>query len=135
MMKKSGLFLAILLLLQAKAYALGLGNVDLHSQLGEKLNATMPIIGMENWEITDINVAIASQETYKKLGIDFMPGHLKLNFQIKMNERHKPVLFITTKDSIKEPYLNFVLEVSSPQGRMLKNVSLLLDTPDAAGSQ
>lgn len=111
------------------AFALGLGNATLHSRLGEKLQADIPVIGMGQLVAEDIKVSIASPDTYRKLGIDYEASHQGLAFTLKPNEKNITTIYITSQDSIKEPFLHFALEVSYPNGNMLKDVSLLLDAP------
>lgn len=129
-MKPASLLLISTLFLWSTAtLALGLGQAELHSRLGDKLQAEMPVIGMENWTTNDLKITLASPEIHEKMQIDYQASNLDLRFNIKPGSTNEPTLFITSSSVIKEPYLHFVIEMNYPQGTVLKDVSLLLDAP------
>ena len=130
-MKKSVFLLGILLFWQHLCLALGLGNIELHSRLGDRLNASIPLTGMGDWQPDDIKVSLADKATYTKMGVDYLADHQKLAFEIRLNKQKEATLYISSTESIREPFLNFVIEVNYPQGKMIKDISLLLDTPSA----
>ena len=44
-------------------------------------------------------------------------------------ENGKPVILVSSSQPVKEPFINFLLEVSWPKGQLLKEYTVLLDPP------
>jgi pilus assembly protein FimV len=113
------------------SYALGAGNTSLHSQLGEKLLVEIALIGTDELSDEQILVGLAEIENYDRLGVEFNHLHRSLEFKIVRNENNEGILIVTSKEPITEPFLNFVLHIKTPQSGIIKEFSLLLDTPSA----
>ena len=52
------------------AYALGIGEIRLHSALNEALNAEIPLVTSDADELSDIRVSLASPEAFQRANID-----------------------------------------------------------------
>src|SRR5690606_17299018 len=52
-----------------------------------------------------------------------------LQFTVEMNGRGGGVIKVTTRDPVIEPYLNFLLEARWPNGRLMREYTVLLDLP------
>lgn len=107
------------------ASALGLGEIDPQSQLNEPLSATIEIIGVEGLDENDLQVRIASQEDFDRLGVsrDFILTTLHFSVDLSV----QPALIrVSTDRPVQEPFLNFVLDIQSPKAQMLKEFTILL---------
>ncbi len=122
------IFTALILLWQNPAMALGLGTPSSNTLLGQPLHIEIPILGIGNLTDEDIKVAIAKQATYQKMGIDFEAFHSTLQFSIIRDEKGA-TLAIDSPKNINEPYAHFLVEIISPTGSVIKEVSVLLDAP------
>ncbi|ORU93786.1 MAG: pilus assembly protein FimV [Cycloclasticus sp. symbiont of Bathymodiolus heckerae] len=129
-MKKSSKAVAAFCLLNSvSAFALGVGEIKTHSALNQVLNAQIPLISSKNEDPSNIIIGIASRETFKKAGID-RPHYLtQLKFTPVIGKNGEVVIDIRSAATIKEPFVNFILEVEWPQGRTLKEFTILLDPP------
>ncbi len=129
-MNKQALSLAVCI---AGAYplnsgAIGLGDIRSSSHLNQPLNAKIELLSISNKEAQDIKVRLASAEVFNRVGID-RPAYLNsLKFSSSI-QNGKPVIIVSSQQPIKEPFLNFLLEVSWPQGQLLKEYTVQLDTP------
>jgi pilus assembly protein FimV len=111
------------------AAALGLGDITVHSALNQKLNAEIELLETRGLSETEIVVKLASAEDFQRVGVErffFLTG---LQFHVEMKDPDHPVLRVTSAQPITEPYLNFVVQVLWPSGRLLKEYTLLLDPP------
>lgn len=108
--------------------ALGLGELRLDSALNQPLSATIQLQGGEGLSPEDIRVSLANQEAFQSAGIDrpFFLTDLRFVPVVENNQ-----LFIRVESSrpVREPYLNFLVELRRPNGRMLREYTLLLDPP------
>ncbi len=131
MLKTQRLSLALALALGApQVLALGLGAIDVKSGLNEPLRAEIPIVSSKPGEIESLQVRLASPEAFQRIGID-RPGILSANleFAVDRNDRGQPVIRVTTPSKVRDPFLNFLLEVETGRGRLLREYTVLLDPP------
>ncbi|MAZ71428.1 FimV/HubP family polar landmark protein [Porticoccus sp.] len=117
------------LLLTNTVLALGLGEIKLNSSLNEPLDAEVQLTSIG--ELTDIEilVGLGSPGDFKNAGVERLFLLTDLNFSVDLANRAQPVLRITSKKPIREPYLNFLVEVQWPTGRLVREYTLLLDLP------
>ena len=109
-------------------WTLGLGNTSLHSHLNEPLWAELLLLDADGLDPADIKVGLASQQDFERLGVDrayFLTG---IVFDVKVVDATL-VALMTTKMPLREPYLNFVVEARWPEGRLLREYTLLIDLP------
>lgn len=130
MIKRTALSLAICLAgaFPSVSSALGLGELQSDSQLNQPLRAKINLLSTTPSEARQLKVRLASPEVFSRVGID-RPGYLNsLRFSPSV-ENGKPVIRVSSSQPINEPFLNFLLEVSWPQGQLLKEYTVLLDPP------
>ena len=110
-------------------YALGLGEIHPHSALNQQFKADIELLSTTQEELQDVRVELASQEAFTKAGIDrpFLLSELK--FTPSMTAAGQPVIAVTSQDPIREPFLNFLIEVNWPKGRLVREYTVLLDPP------
>jgi pilus assembly protein FimV len=126
---KALLFSIIALLYSGIVSALGLGEIKLNSQFNQPLNAEIRLLKVRDLTEDEILVALASREDFRRAGVDrefFLTG---LKFEVVLDNPSNPYIKVTTRKPVTEPYLNFLLEVQWPSGRLLREYTLLLDLP------
>ncbi len=116
-------------LLPGLAQALGLGEIKLNSSLYEPLNAEIELVNVRDLESREILPSLAGSAEFKKAGVERYFHLSKMRFSIEERTGGKKVIRVTTKDVITEPFLNFLVEVHWPSGRMLREYTMLLDPP------
>ncbi|KRW59523.1 FimV/HubP family polar landmark protein [Pseudomonas sp. TTU2014-080ASC] len=111
------------------AHALGLGEVTLRSALNQPLLAEIELLETRDLSAGELVPALASQEDFSKAGVDrqYFLSDLKFTSVVKPNG--KSVILVTSSKPMREPYLNFLVEVLWPNGRLLREYTLLLDPP------
>lgn len=115
-----------LLLLSSSSWALGLGEITVTSKLGERFNATIEVTDTGGLDAEQIKVSNATNDIYQLLNVDnsFIYQNFKLNLS---NLEGKMVLNISTSESIREPYLNFVIQLKWPSGQVNKEFKVFID--------
>ena len=120
---------ALLLLAASSTLALGLGEITLNSSLNEPLNAEIVVLSSEDLEDGQLLVSLASPEAFERAGIsrDFFLSQMQ--FSIYRNSADLYVIKIATEQPVLEPYLNFLVQLQWPAGRVMREYTLLLDLP------
>lgn len=119
----------VALTLAGQSWGLGLGEIDLESALNEKLRAQVELFDADGLESAEILVSLASREDFERVGVERFFFLTDLKFAVSTDRRGTPVITVNSSKPISEPYLNFLVEVLWPSGRLLKEYTLLLDPP------
>ncbi len=109
--------------------ALGIGEIQLHSALNQNFLAKIPLIASPGENTKDIRVTLASPSAFKKAGVERSYLLSTLKFKPELNADGTMSVKILSNDAIREPFLNFLIEVKWAEGRMLKEYTVLLDPP------
>jgi pilus assembly protein FimV len=109
-------------------HAAGLGDLRVLSALGEPLRAEIDIVELTSAERDSLNVRIASSEAFRKAGIEFNPALIGVKLSIQRRDG-KPVILVTTKDRVNEPFLEMLVELEWASGRLVRDYTVLLDPP------
>lgn len=111
------------------AHALGLGQMSVKSSLNQPLNAEIELLEVRNLSNIELRAGLASPSDFARAGIDrqfFLTG-LKFTPVVQANGRS--FIRVTSNQPVNEPYLNFMMEVMWPEGRLLREYTMLLDPP------
>jgi pilus assembly protein FimV len=109
--------------------ALGVGDIRMHSALNQTLNAEIPLVISGSETLSDIRVKLAPPEAFSRAGLErhyFLTG---LRFEPMQSPDGKLIIKVRSREVVREPFLSFLVEVNWPQGRMLKEYTVLLDPP------
>ncbi len=119
----------LLLLVSAGALALGLGSIEVNSTLNAPLRARIDLSSLQAGDLEGMQVQLASIEHFKRAGIQRPFQLSKLKFTAVENPSSGGHINITTRESVVEPFLNFLVEVTWPRGRIVREYTILLDPP------
>jgi hypothetical protein len=116
-------------LISPYAYSLGLGEIQVNSNLGEPLKARVDLIALTAADAGEIKVRLASADEYNKVGLQY-PDGIEFRFQV-VNEGDQPFVSIATPRPIDDPFVNLMIEISSPSAKIVRSYTFLLDpSPD-----
>ncbi len=128
-MRKHTLGLAIAgILAPSLSYALGLGEITTNSALNQPLDAEIELVSTTPAEVKNVTVHLAPEAVFDQVGIERTPVLDQLRFTPTV-ENGVPVIKVTSPGSIQEPFVNFVVEVTWPKGKLLREYTVLLDPP------
>ncbi|BBP81886.1 hypothetical protein PHLH8_15280 [Pseudomonas sp. Pc102] len=111
------------------ASAIGLGEITLHSALNQPLEAEIGLLDVGDLTDSDIKVSLASAEVFERSGVDRVLFLNDLRFSPMIRGSSGRIRVVSNKP-VREPYLNFIVEVARPNGRLLREYTLLLDPPE-----
>ncbi|WLD56949.1 tetratricopeptide repeat protein [Salinispirillum sp. LH 10-3-1] len=110
------------------ASAVGLGEITLRSALTEPLEAEIRITSPGDFSVQDLNVRLASATDFSRAGIERPFFLTQIDFSLRQ-VGSAIVVDLSTTDTVEEPFLDFLVELTWPGGRLLREYTLLLDPP------
>jgi len=111
------------------ASALGLGDVKLNSKLNQPLNAEIKLLETRDLSAEQILIALASPADFERNGVDRLYFYTEFQFEVDLKHAGGPVVRVTTRNAVREPYLNFLIEARWTAGRLLREYTVLMDLP------
>lgn len=136
MTRKLALLLAVSLgFWHGAAHALGLGEIAVDSDLNQRFDARIELRNTEALGPNEIIAGLASGEDFARVGVERFFFLSDLQFRTDLSDPARPAIIVSSSQPITEPFVNFVVEVMWPSGRLLREYTVLLDPPTyAAGS-
>ncbi len=130
MVRKLSLMLVLTLgFVPLAAQALGLGDIRPNSALNQKFDAEIKLTSVAKGQIDDVRVSMASDAAFKRSGVDRIYLLSKLRFKPQLKSDGTAIIRVTSSEPIREPFLNFLIEVNWPKGRLVREYTVLLDPP------
>lgn len=116
-----------------QALALGLGQIQVKSALNQPLVAEIPVIVDSPAEAEGLQVALASDEDFSRIGLSRGSLNVPIDFAVGTDAQGRAVIRVTSKDAVRDPYLDFLIQVNWAKGRLLREYTVLLDPVVAPG--
>lgn len=109
--------------------AVGLGEIKLNSALNEPLDAEIRLVNIGELGESELLAGLASAADFANAGVDREPIHNTLVFRLDLAASGGPLLRVTTNRPVREPFLDLLVDLQWPSGRLLREYTLLLDLP------
>jgi pilus assembly protein FimV len=116
-------------LLPNVAGALGLGGIRAQSALNEPFLGQVDLLDVQRDELDTVKVSLASEDEFAKVGAERAFFLTKLKFRPQVSSKGRAVIRVTSTEPIREPFLDFLIQVDWPKGRLIKEYTVLLDPP------
>ena len=117
----------LLCLLPTALAALGIGGIEVSSGLNQPFDAKIVIVGAEPGELADVRAVLAEQDVFEREGLVRADSLRVLKFQVMSNEDDSGYIHITSRDGMREPALEFIIEVKWRNGSLRRKYSVLLE--------
>lgn len=117
------------------ANALGLGELTLKSAQNQPLEAEIELLDVRDLTAAQLAPSLAPPEEFAKAGVNFSSALQDLRFTPVINPNGRSVLRVTSSQPMPGPVVKFLVQVMWPQGRLLRDYSVLLDQAKAQGPQ
>lgn len=112
--------------------ALGLGEVTVRSALNQPLEAEIKLLDTRDLTAEQIIVSLASPADFERNGVDRLYFYTEFEFAVRLDSPGGPKILVTSRNPVREPYLNFLVEARWTSGRLLREYTLLMDLPTFA---
>ncbi len=106
-----------------QSYALALAEIQVNSSLNQQLDATIRLDSATVQDLDSLNVSISRTSS----NIDSAYKWPKVKVVLVRPEKGTSYLKLSSEDSVREPILNFVVELQWSTGRILREYSLLMN--------
>lgn len=134
MFKRTAQLLGLWLLAFSSAlHALGLGEIEVKSQLNQPLRATISLPSATAAELETLTVRVAPNSAFDRAGIELVEYVTSLNFEVQGGAQ--PHVLVSSNDLAREPFLSFLVEARWAGGRILREYTVLLDPPNLAAAR
>src|SRR3954471_4425008 len=120
--------------LSAAANAAGLGRLTVMSALGQPLLAEIEIVALQPGEEDGLSARLASPEAFASAGIEITSALSSLRISIERRDK-PPLLRVTTTQPVNDPFLDMLIELTWPSGRLGREYAFLLDPPESRTRQ
>lgn len=109
--------------------AIGLGELQLKSPLNAPLEAEIHLLQVNDLGENEILINMAPQADFDRAGVERRYLLRNIKFKLDLENANGPVIRVFSREPIHEPFLNFIVEVMWPNGRLLREYVLLMDLP------
>ncbi|KPA93600.1 type IV pilus assembly protein FimV, partial [Pseudomonas asplenii] len=109
------------------AHALGLGEMTLKSTLNQPLLVEIELQDVGGLSASDIVPSLASPQAFSDAGVNRQDFLNDLTFTPVVNPNGRSVVRVTSSKPLSEAYVRFLVQVQWPQGRLMRDYSVLLD--------
>lgn len=116
----------------ALASALGLGEITLHSALNQPLRADIALVDVTGVSESDLSASLASPDDFSRAGVErvFYLNNLRFTPVLRGERSY---IRVTSSKPVEEPFLNFLVQLNQPNGRLLREYTVLIDPPGTPG--
>lgn len=113
-------------------FALGLGEIQVNSKLNQQLDARIDLLSAVPEDAEVMIISLASSEEFTKAGLGRPHFLTSLKFKAIVENGHVQIS-VTSPKPVREPSLNFLVEVDWPKGHLLREYTILLEPPRFMG--
>ena len=114
------------------AWAVGLGQIKVYSALGQPFHAEIPVYrdqGRQSLAPEQLTARVADMETHRRRGLTSPAGFQGIKIEVVTKPAGSLSIKLTSRDPIKEPIVDFLVQLQWPNGESIKEVTALLDPP------
>ncbi|UOB22387.1 peptidoglycan-binding protein [Pseudomonas orientalis] len=109
------------------AQALQLGEMTLKSKLNQPLSVEIELLDVGGLTASEITPSLASSQAFVDAGVDRQAFLDQLTFTPVVNPNGRSVVRVTSDKPLPDSYVRFLLQVQWPNGRLMRDYSVLLD--------
>ncbi|WP_025856450.1 FimV/HubP family polar landmark protein [Pseudomonas sp. CHM02] len=109
------------------AQALQLGEMTLKSKLNQPLAVEIELLDVGGLTASEITPSLASSQAFVDAGVDRQAFLDDLTFTPVVNPNGRSVVRVTSSKPLPDSYVRFLLQVQWPNGRLMRDYSVLLD--------
>jgi len=126
-MKK--LLFVCVLLMPLSAWSLGLGELVFHSGLNQTADAEIELITAQGEDVPDLKISIAPVSVFEESGVFYRHSLQNLRFSVKNREGNGAFIQVSSKEPVREPVMDFILDVVWTSGHLRRNYSAIINPP------
>ena len=114
------------------AFALQLGEIQVKSTLNQPLVAAIPLQPKNLTELEGLTVGLAPADDFARAGLQITPTDQTLQFHVVTDNNGQKLILVTSSQPITDPYLDFLIQVNTREGKQVREFVVLLNPVIAA---
>ncbi len=138
MMRKTKLvtaLAAVLIFAGSPAQSAGLGQMEVHSALGQPLAAEIDVLLANPDEFRNLHARLAPLDTVRLTNVEKLGSLQSLHFRLTQRADGSVVLYLTSDKPVNEPALDLIVELDWSGGKLMREYTLLVDPPGLAAQE
>lgn len=109
------------------AHAAGFGKMTVLSNLGQPLRAEIDLVSVQTDEASSLRVQLAAPDAFQERGVDYNSYLRSFRFEVLKRDNGQPYVRVTSSQSIGEPFVDFLVEMTWSGGRIVRQYTDVLD--------
>ena len=126
-----GIIMASGLAFSQLTFAQALGEITLESGLYQPLDASIELLDVAGLDENQLSISMGTEEDFARANIELSPLVAQVQFEVVLNGDTGKI-HLTTSSPVEELFLYFIINATLPNGKLLREYTVLLDLPDAA---
>lgn len=110
-------------------FAAQLGKIDVKSNQGSLFDAEINLILDKGDDLKNMKASIAPQEVYNSQGMKRQPIHSDIKINLNNTGTNSALVILKSSNPVKESFVDLLIQIDSPKGKVLKEYTVLLDPP------
>jgi len=109
--------------------AVGLGDLEVNSTLSEPLDATIQLLGLEGLDESQILATLGTPADFDRANMERVGLIDDILMEVIVFDADQGLLLLTSDEPVEEPFLSMVISLRWPNGRLLRDYTVLIDLP------
>ena len=106
-----------------------LGKIDVKSNQGSLFDAEINLTLDKGDDLKNMKASIAPQEVYNSQGMKRQPIHSDIKIDLNNTGTNSALMVLKSSNPVKESFVDLLIQIDSPKGKVLKEYTVLLDPP------
>jgi len=106
-----------------------LGKIDVKSNQGSIFDAEINLTLDKGDDLKNMKASIAPQEVYNSQGMKRQPIHSDIKIDLSNIGTNRALMSLKSSSPVKESFVDLLIQIDSPKGKVLKEYTVLLDPP------
>lgn len=119
-----------LLATAANSHAASLGQLTVHSRLGQILSGEIEVTGTAD-ELAGLSARVASADAYRAADVDYDPALRNVRVTVERRGEARAVIHVRSEGAFNVPFADLLIDTRWTGGGITRDFTFLLDLPDA----
>lgn len=123
------IYVAMIMLISANAFALKMGTMQVRSHLGEPLDVRIQLSDLNTINISDVTVKLAAADQYEQNNLEYLVNADNVKISINPIDSELAVVSVKTLVAISEQSIHLLFDVQGGDESFLSRYTVILGQP------
>jgi Tfp pilus assembly protein FimV len=120
---------AFIILIPGTTNAIGLGQMDALSTLGQPFHAEIGLIGVHKEELASLSARLALRDDYQRAGLNYNATAASFILDLQKRSNGEPYIRIISARPVTEFVVTVLIDVTWTSGRVIRAYTVPLNPP------